>query len=508
VSQNLVHKIVLTFLFTVGLVTAWNSSGFHHVDEHFQIIEFSGLKLGINKASDLAWEYKSQIRPAFQVLIAYVVFSASDFVGINSPFTKTFLLRLITLLFSWWTSWVFVNRFSKHFQLKKLEQHLLLYLMVGLWFIPFLSVRFSSETWGGIFLLLALAYAHGNHEKPSNLLWIGVFSGFSFICRNQMAFAIIPLILYLIYYFRESKKNIGSFVIGAFTALSLGVIIDYWFYGKLVFTALSNFYYNIIKGVASSFGEEGPAYYIDVIMHYPTLTLGFILLLCIITLLVFKPKNLLLWVVLSFVIGHSIIAHKEPRFLFPIAFLSGPIIFLAIRETLIRLNLSKNGTKLITFLAIILVGFNLVGSLVMFSSAAGAGNTEIHQYFSNKTQSGQHINMMHLSGTNPYNPISNLPIKFYQNPNLNQIHIKDLSQLQKTALKFDDAVPTFFVIRNAQLNNEAVQCFIKQNGFVLKNRSVPKWLSYINKHHASHRWGHFLLVYERTGINKSFLQTD
>jgi GPI mannosyltransferase 3 len=99
VTKNLNHKIVLAILFTIGLVTAWNSSGFYHVDEHFQILEFSGLKMGINKVSDLAWEYNAQIRPALQVFIAYAVFSTSDLLGIGSPFIKTFFLRFITLLF-------------------------------------------------------------------------------------------------------------------------------------------------------------------------------------------------------------------------------------------------------------------------------------------------------------------------------------------------------------------------------------------------------------------------
>lgn len=40
------HRTVFTAAVVVYLITAWNSTGFHNADEHYQIIEFAQWKLG------------------------------------------------------------------------------------------------------------------------------------------------------------------------------------------------------------------------------------------------------------------------------------------------------------------------------------------------------------------------------------------------------------------------------------------------------------------------------
>ncbi len=59
--------------------------GYYHADEHFQIIEFSGLKLGFNEKHHLTWEFHNQIRSSIQPFISYVIISICNLFNILSP---------------------------------------------------------------------------------------------------------------------------------------------------------------------------------------------------------------------------------------------------------------------------------------------------------------------------------------------------------------------------------------------------------------------------------------
>lgn len=56
---NKFHKIVFAIAFVIYSITAMNSSGYYHFDEHYQIIEFVDLKMDINTTEYLPWEYNS-----------------------------------------------------------------------------------------------------------------------------------------------------------------------------------------------------------------------------------------------------------------------------------------------------------------------------------------------------------------------------------------------------------------------------------------------------------------
>ena len=55
------------------LVTAWFSNTFYFPDEHYQVLEFMALKLGITPASELPWEFAARIRPWFQPLVYFLI---------------------------------------------------------------------------------------------------------------------------------------------------------------------------------------------------------------------------------------------------------------------------------------------------------------------------------------------------------------------------------------------------------------------------------------------------
>src|SRR5512138_4827 len=78
------------------LVTTWFAVGYSHPDEHFQILEFAGLKLGRNVPSNLPWEYHVQMRSAFQPAIVVWVHDFLKIFGSDNPFTLAFILRVLS----------------------------------------------------------------------------------------------------------------------------------------------------------------------------------------------------------------------------------------------------------------------------------------------------------------------------------------------------------------------------------------------------------------------------
>src|ERR1700757_84805 len=70
----------------INIVAAWFSVGYHHPDEHFQILEVCNYKLENSPVTDLPWEFAAKIRPGLQPFIAYCFITVFNAVGINSPF--------------------------------------------------------------------------------------------------------------------------------------------------------------------------------------------------------------------------------------------------------------------------------------------------------------------------------------------------------------------------------------------------------------------------------------
>jgi phosphatidylinositol glycan class B len=114
-----------------------------------------------------------------------------------------------------------------------------------------------------------------------------------------------------------------------------------------------------------------------------------VILLTFVVLLVKRPKHLLVWCILPYVIVHSLIAHKELRFLYPLACLvpwmlmeawrSVPSTWIPIRATL---HWMTAGLLIVT---------NTVGLLVVMSSPAGEGRVRLAEALHEHAQPGDRI---------------------------------------------------------------------------------------------------------------------
>lgn len=120
-----------------------------------------------------------------------------------------------------------------------------------LWFIPFLGVRFSAETYSGLSLLGALAISRkGLNSKNSHYVWgcIGVW----FLFRYQMAFAAAALLLWLLFIARTRAIRLLQAGAAFLVVLLFGLILDSWFYGAITFVPFNYAKAVIDSGAAAS----------------------------------------------------------------------------------------------------------------------------------------------------------------------------------------------------------------------------------------------------------------
>lgn len=364
------------------LLVAVRSSGFIQADEHYQIIEFANYKLGLLSANKLAWEFKAQVRPGLQPLLCLLAFKFFGLWGITDGYKLAFLLRAVTACLSVFVITYFTHAFKYEIN-RKLWPYYILFSYF-LWFLPYINVRFSSECWSGLMLMLALANLRKgtNESSLSKYVTIGVLMGLSILFRYQSGLFVLGLIFWIT--FVDNGKFKGAAITGAttFLILCLGVAIDCWLYGRFTITMYNYFVANIIEGKASSFGTS-PFYYYIIYIFREAEPFGVMILVSFATLCYFEPKNPVLWAIVPFVIVHSIIPHKEPRFIFPLANLSPLICILALQRfcNSASYKLRNMGWKRFSYVVIgLFILIDTAGVFAVSTTGAGANLISVSEF--------------------------------------------------------------------------------------------------------------------------------
>ena len=481
----------------VYLFTAYNSHGYYHADEHYQIVEFSGIKLGTHTPSDLPWEYEAKLRPALQPTICVGVFSLLKGIGVDNPYTMVMWLRILTALLSI----AVIGYFIKHtLSLFNSEIHKRAYILLSyfLWFIPLLSVRFSSETMSGLMLLLAVAVLLAKERSYTPWL-LGAIVGVGFLFRFQMAFPFAGLGLWLLIVKRVSFRYILKMLLPFLAVVGIGVIVDSWFYGELVFTPFHYFKANIVDDVASSFGTSPWYFYLDKLITLPSVVVGIPMVLSLVVMAVYFPKSIFFWCFIPLLVIHSLIPHKEDRFLFPVILLFPVMMMLAYQKVAPLLEKARAARVLRNAYLILFIAVNLVGLVAMSVKAAGVGRIgltkHIHDSYGNR-----HVNLIHNPWCNPYNPWG-LPVKFYLEKDMEFRNLESIERLNDSIIN-PNAV-NLLVIGTNEAENPIWQATLAEKGFVEEARSIPKWEAWINRRYKAFDKGWVLVLYRQMPAKSS-----
>lgn len=494
VSGVRLHRFIFIAAIIVYTITAFYSTGYYHADEHYQIIEFAGAKLGVNAATEQAWEFQAMSRQTIQPAIVYVIFSVLEFISISDPYVKAFFLRLLTAIIA-----LVLIRFFVTTMLPSVHEpyrRIFIFLSYFLWFLPAVNVRFSSESWSGLMFLLAVAVVNTQKIQEKQRYFIfGLIAGLAFLFRFQTAFLFIGLIGWLLVIQKIRLKNIFHILLAGLFIQLAGLLIDFWFYGKFVITTWEYFDKQIVEDIASEFGKEAWFFYLKEIIIAPYWPFGVVIGISLLALLIKSPRNLLVWSIIPFLIVHSIIPHKEVRFLLPLVNLVPLFIVLGLQsmqfeKILLRFKRWSKPLKIV--IVVLFFVLNIIGLAAFSLKPAGNGKMEISNYIANEFHE-KPLRLIHCSWSSPYNPFESVPTKFYQLSNIEEVRILSLCQLNDSLLS--DSKENLLVLRQIELKSMRCQKVLESFTVVEQKRSIPLWIEKLSRFYPEMNSDDVLILY-------------
>ena len=407
---------LLTFI-----LAAWFSAGYHHPDEHFQIIEFANYKLGQISSDQLPWEFNEQIRPGLPVFIAWGVFKIFGFIGITNPYFLVFVLRLMVAVPAWMILRKLGLKLLPNFKTEA-GKKIFFAMIFFVWFVPYTSVRFSSENLSAVtflaaILLLLTVREMGRGPRSAKMIIAGLLLGFAFYFRFQLAFAIIGLFTWMIFIDRVRWRHLMLLFTGGGVALFFCMLIDYWFYGTWVLTPENYFTTNIVQGVAADFGVTPwwNYFYLYTIQVIPPLSI--VLLLFFFYGSIKNPRSFFLWCIVPFLVVHFMVGHKETRFLFPVIFAFLYLAAVGIDAFIQSGKLQRVGRVVLILILIINT------PLLIYRSFSPARESLSYYEFLDDLAGDRELTLYSI-GNDPYID-ANLPVSFYRSPEITSVVLPD-----------------------------------------------------------------------------------
>jgi phosphatidylinositol glycan class B len=456
-------KKCFIFMAITHVIAAIYSSGHHHFDEHFQILEFLNYKLGATKASELAWEFHNLMRSWVQPGIYFIITKILNIFSIHNPFVLSAIFRLLTSFVGLY-SLILLYRCSKiWFQGRKSLQNLTLLLLSICWFIPFIHARVSGENLGASLFIIGMSLITIYRDSNRGVSWkisiiSGILFGLSFMVRFQMGIMVATYMLWLLVINRLSFKSIITISLFIIITSGLGIIVDYWGYGEWTITPWNYLYRNIIKGAVSTFGVTPWWDYFRLMLFRGIPPVSFPLIICALWVFIKNPKHLLTWTVLPFFIVHSYIGHKELRFIFVVVLLS-PLLFVLFLDTL------SNWREIWRRKWVRVISYNIIGinCVVLLISIFQPANRSMGLY--SYLYKHQEISEVNYLDEEPYTMVS-LPIKFYRSKALKTTKIASIDGFKNGWL---------FATKGDQFNK-----FYNDSNCKLHYMTYPKWLLSFN----------------------------
>lgn len=300
---------ILIAAFAVRLAYALRANNIHHADELFQYLEQAHrLVFGYGIVPwEFRYGFRSWLLPGFIGAILY----ASDILGFREPDQYTKIVRGIFCLFS------LIPVGSGFVLAHRLQGRLaacLAALLLALWYeMVYFAPRPLTECMATNLLMLALACVCLPQNRFTAFT-IGLAAGLAFAFRLQ--FAPVSLCLLGYYVWREPRIYagicVGSFAIVIFSA----GLLDYLTWGTFFASYLTSLRIHLGFGLSEQYASPWNLYPNRLFAA----SAGMFLILFAGTLLRVARKSVffLYGIVVLIVLTHSLQAHKEYRYIFPV----------------------------------------------------------------------------------------------------------------------------------------------------------------------------------------------
>ena len=322
--------IIVLALF-VRVLAAFFLIGFDHPNEIYRSVEPIAHLRGYS--TFLPFEWSDQLLFLLPIFVQYSWVEFLHSIGVSSPLGQWIGLKLVygtlslaPLLFVWRSS-----------------RSLWACLFLALWpELIYRSVRVMDYSLEMSFLALALFFAwkgltQQEFQKKRGLVISGILLGALFFVRIQTGLHLISLVLVLLWTHRKtpslSQRVLKPFVL----LLSYGVTLFFlawldsrWSHTPLLTPLWNNIHFNVIQqGAVKGWGAQPwHRYFSEIFKFY-----GFFPILFGFIFWIKNPPKMIWVILLGFpFLVHSILAHKEARFMFGFVWLMVPLVESSVRR--------------------------------------------------------------------------------------------------------------------------------------------------------------------------------
>ncbi|HEY9880918.1 MAG TPA: hypothetical protein V6D29_20840 [Leptolyngbyaceae cyanobacterium] len=348
------HLIALVGLI-LRLLIAFTSDQINHPDEIFQYLEQAHrLVFGYGY---IPWDYRFGIRSWILPGLLSVPLQVVKVLHLDEPEIYISIIKILTCLVS--VSLIYcVYEVGRRLASEEVGRWASVIACFWHELIVF-AHKPTPECLSTYLLMGALVCLLGRSTWLSAGL-LGVMGAGILALRLQYAPVVLVLAIATLLLWKRDRALVAA---GSFLAVLLLVgYVDYLTWGRFFGSYYNNYLYNQVYGVSSIFGKVFPLYYLGTLILFS----GGIFPVVIFSVAREKMRSqwLLLSLLVSIVIPHSLIPHKEYRFIYatvPICILLTTIAFVELKHRCHQPNSKR--PRLPLYLATFMIFWSILGTL-------------------------------------------------------------------------------------------------------------------------------------------------
>ncbi len=383
-------NIIIFISFFSHILASYFSTGWVNADEQSCVLEYVNFKLGYQSdpcfLGILDGSVKDSsliIRSWFQPFLYFIIAKILIFLNLTNFFTITFVLKLISSMLGFYAIYFFYNVTKKYIISNKIKKFYFIIIFLY-WFFPLLHARTSAENLSTSFLLIALSYYLNNENRQNifKLTSFGILLGFAFVFRYNVGVCVASILCWILFFEKNylSKKifNLIFIIFGIIVLIFIEQLTNLWgiegknFISKINFLdinwiisktpSIQFFLYGSGNDFYSSSDWSNHPFfgyfYLTLFKYFPPISI-----LVIIGLLYtwfFGFRNIIVWVTLPYFIIHSLIPHKELRYIYPVLVFAPYFICYFLDKTNLKeqiKNIFIKGTLILNFFGLIFFTF-------------------------------------------------------------------------------------------------------------------------------------------------------
>jgi len=462
------------------------SIGFYLYDEHYQILEFAWMKSGHSTVNNMAWEYTSMCRPSLQPWIAIAVFKM---MGMTDPFKMVFVLRLFSSLLGFASLVPFCllgMQWLKNYLSRKIFPFLLAIIPI----ISFTHARFSSEGFGGTFIMLGIVFLLISQAKDiagmAGKVYFYLFlSGFcfaiSFVSRVQMGLAFPGILFWAVVIEKIKFRKLLVIGLAALMVLAVCAILDRLYYGMWVNALWLYVKINLLEGKANSFGSSPFLFFFSDTIFRSGYIWGVLFVTAILIGWFSRPMNIFTLAFAPYFISHCLIAHKELRFMFPMVGALPLFIGFALEYLKIyHLNPKQIIPKIAVLILAVIFPFSIL--LWTWDTCLSPARVEFYAYKYLDRYRNEKMSLISMYNFEwPYGPVERLNMDVYKARSLvKKYHMPDASQLKQIVDSSKNPVFLYAPSKDAKTPDVVLRSGVR---YRLEYASLPAWFMPIMRWH-------------------------